>query len=148
MKWNEKQLSDIFNSLKGMLNKGDYHLYIETLETITMNLSEKQFDNAFNYFISRFNCKCIYNDKYAYLLKGIAQKLDEKQMNNALNCFMDKLNDKNEHQNIRIKCIQIFERVSNKCNEQQLDEVFNSSMDIFTDGNHNVHVRMECAELL
>ncbi|ETN99701.1 hypothetical protein RFI_37769, partial [Reticulomyxa filosa] len=58
------------------------------------------------------------------------------------------LNDKNEHQNIRIECIQLIKKNSNKCNEQQLDEVFNSSMDIFTDKNDNTHVRKECAELL
>ncbi|ETN97222.1 hypothetical protein RFI_40309, partial [Reticulomyxa filosa] len=122
MKWNEKQLNDAFNPLKDMLNKnGDW----------------------------KFNCEGIHKlDKYADLLKRIAQRLDEKQMNIALNYCMDKLNDKNEHQNIRIKCIRILERILNKCNEQQLDEAFNSSMDIFTDKNDNADLRKECAKLL
>ncbi|ETO34664.1 hypothetical protein RFI_02427, partial [Reticulomyxa filosa] len=63
-------------------------------------------------------------------LKKIAQRLNEKQMNIALNYCMDKLNDKNEHQNNRIKCIELFETISNKCNEQQLN---NSLMDILHD---------------
>ncbi|ETO03029.1 hypothetical protein RFI_34381, partial [Reticulomyxa filosa] len=118
--------------------------------TITVKLSGKQFNNAFNYFISRFNCekRYLYDDKYANLLAIIAQRLDEKQMNIVLNYCMDKLNDKNEHPNIRIKCTQLLTEVSNKCNEQQLNEAFNSSMDIFNDKNDNAHVRMECAELL
>ncbi|ETO01253.1 hypothetical protein RFI_36187, partial [Reticulomyxa filosa] len=120
MKWNEKQLNDAFNSLKD-----NHYFYKEALETITMKLSGKQFDNAFNCFISRFNCE------------GIAQELDEKQLNIALNYCMDKLNDKNERLYIRINCIEFLERISNKCNEQQLNEAFNSSMGIFTDKNNN-----------
>ncbi|ETN98628.1 hypothetical protein RFI_38864, partial [Reticulomyxa filosa] len=70
MKWNEKQLNDAFNSLKDMFKKDYDRTYREALETITVKLSGKQFDNAFNYFISRFNDKEIYmyNDKYADLL--------------------------------------------------------------------------------
>ncbi|ETO33999.1 hypothetical protein RFI_03093 [Reticulomyxa filosa] len=63
-------------------------------------------------------------------------------MDIALNYFMDKLNDKNEHQNIRIKCIQLIKGISNKCNEQQLNEACNSSIDIFTDKNHNTNLRI------
>ncbi|ETO33960.1 hypothetical protein RFI_03136 [Reticulomyxa filosa] len=66
-------------------------------------------------------------------------------MNITLNYFMDKKNDKNEHQNTRIKCIQLINEISN---EQQLNEAFNSSMDIFTDKNDDKDVRRECAELL
>ncbi|ETN97534.1 hypothetical protein RFI_39995, partial [Reticulomyxa filosa] len=143
MKWNEKQLNDAFNSLK---NKG---MCGKALETITVKLSVEQFDNAFNYFISRFDCKKdSSHDKYADLLKEIAQRLDEKQMNIALKYCMDKLNDKNEHRKNRIKCIQLLEIISNKCNEQQLNETFNSSMNIFNDGNNDKNLRSECARLL
>ncbi|ETO02824.1 hypothetical protein RFI_34589, partial [Reticulomyxa filosa] len=142
MKWNEKQLNDTFNSLKDMPNKDDYETYREALETITVKLSGKQFDNALNYLIDRLNWEEIHKlDNYAGLLYRIAQRLDEKQINIASNYYMDKLNDKNEHQNIRIK-------FSNKCNEQQLNKAFNSSMDIFTDKNDDKDLRGECAELL
>ncbi|ETO33649.1 hypothetical protein RFI_03453, partial [Reticulomyxa filosa] len=150
MKWNEKQLNDAFNSLKDMLNEDDDWEYRKALETITVKLSGKQFDNAFNYFISRLYCEeiHIYDDKYANLLKEIAQKLNEKQMSIALNHVMDKLNDKNQHRNIRIKCIKLIKEISNKCNEQQLNEAFNSSMHIFNHGNNDKNLRKECAELL
>ncbi|ETO34044.1 hypothetical protein RFI_03050, partial [Reticulomyxa filosa] len=45
MKWNEKQLNDSFDSLKDMLNEDDYWEYGKVLETITVKLSGKQFDN-------------------------------------------------------------------------------------------------------
>ncbi|ETO06064.1 hypothetical protein RFI_31332 [Reticulomyxa filosa] len=112
MKWNEKQLNHAFNYLKRMLNQDDDWNYIETLAAITVKLSGKQFDNAFNYFISGFNCEERYTyDRYAGLLERIAQRLDEKQMNIALKHCMDRLNDKNEHQNIRIKCIKLIEEI-------------------------------------
>ncbi|ETO02890.1 hypothetical protein RFI_34523, partial [Reticulomyxa filosa] len=146
MKWNEEQLNDAFNSLKYMLNKDNYGTYRKALETITVKLSGKQLNNAFNYFVNRLNCKgrYIYDD----LLERIAQRLDEKQVDIALNYFMDKLNDKNTHQDIRLKYIQLINITSNKCNEQQLNKAFDSSMDIFTDKNDNAYVRKECAELL
>ncbi|ETO04852.1 hypothetical protein RFI_32544, partial [Reticulomyxa filosa] len=144
MKLKEGQLGDIFQCFihqlsKDVLNADYYETYREALEAITVKLSGKQLDNAFNYFII---------DEYADLLKEIAQRLDEKQINIALNCCMDKLNDKNKHQNICIKYIQLLEIISNKCNEQQLNEAFNSSMDIFIDKNDNAYVRGGCAKLL
>ncbi|ETO03201.1 hypothetical protein RFI_34209, partial [Reticulomyxa filosa] len=84
-------------------------------------------------------------NKYYNLLERIAQRLDEKQTNIILNYFMDKINDKNEHQNIRIKCIQLIKEFSN---EQQLNEAFNSSMDILTDKNDDADMCKRCAELL
>ncbi|ETO02922.1 hypothetical protein RFI_34491, partial [Reticulomyxa filosa] len=149
MKWNEKQLKDAFNSLKDMPNKDYDWTYREALETITVNLSGKQFDNAFNYLIRKLNCEneYWYKDEHVGLLERIAQRSDEKQMNIALGYFMDKLNDKNEHQNIRIKCIQLIKEISKKCNKQQLNKAFNSSMDILTDKNDNIYVRMKCAGL-
>ncbi|ETO07346.1 hypothetical protein RFI_30045 [Reticulomyxa filosa] len=124
----EKQLNDAFNSLKDMLNEDDYWEYGKALETITVKLSGKQFDNAFNYFINRFNWECIYGDNYAFLLYEIAQRLNERQMNIELNYLMDKLNDKNEHQNIRIKCIKILERISNKCEDEKNRKLYAKSI--------------------
>ncbi|ETO04582.1 hypothetical protein RFI_32814 [Reticulomyxa filosa] len=94
----------------------------------------------------------ISDDKYANLLKEIAQRLDEKQINIALNYCMDKLNDKNEHQNIRIKCIQLpirinkysskdkslvklLELISTKLNDKQL-YVLNSNNHIWKTENN------------
>ncbi|ETO01339.1 hypothetical protein RFI_36101, partial [Reticulomyxa filosa] len=108
---------------KDVLNADYYETYREALEAITVKLSGKQLDNAFNYFISKFGYEKIDTvDEYADLLKEIAQRLDEKQINIALNCCMDKLNDKNKHQNICIKYIQLLEIISDKCNQQQLNE--------------------------
>ncbi|ETO05611.1 hypothetical protein RFI_31783 [Reticulomyxa filosa] len=54
----------------------------KALGAITVKLCGKQFDNAFNYLISRLNCEEIYiyinNDKYACLLVRIVQRLDEE----------------------------------------------------------------------
>ncbi|ETO09888.1 hypothetical protein RFI_27486, partial [Reticulomyxa filosa] len=122
IKWNEKQLNDASNSLKDTLNEDYCGMYRATLETITVKLSGKQFDNAFNYLI------CEGKDTYN-LPKMIAQRLDEKQMSIAWNYLMDKLNDKNEHPNIRIKS-------------------FYSSMGIFTDKNNNTDMCGKCAKLL
>ncbi|ETN98184.1 hypothetical protein RFI_39330 [Reticulomyxa filosa] len=52
-------------------------------------------------------------------LKELPQRLDEKQMNIALG----KLNDKIEHENIRIKCIQLMKEISKKCNQQRLNDM-------------------------
>ncbi|ETN99425.1 hypothetical protein RFI_38049, partial [Reticulomyxa filosa] len=98
MKWNEKQLIDAFNSLINIFINVN-----EAIAAITVKLPERQFGNAFNYFISRLNCeKSSIYDKYANLLKMTAQRLDEKQMNIALNYCINK--------------------ISNKCNEQQLNK--------------------------
>ncbi|ETO02083.1 hypothetical protein RFI_35352 [Reticulomyxa filosa] len=113
-----------------------------------MELKEEQLDDLFKLY--KF-------DKYAYLLKGIAQKLDEKQINIALNCFMDKLNDKNEHQNIRIKCTQLIKEIAKKCSEQQLIKCAqrmcriawdNCSESKFNEKNEDEYLRKRCSELL
>ncbi|ETO33648.1 hypothetical protein RFI_03454 [Reticulomyxa filosa] len=110
-KWNEKQLNDAFNSLKDIFNKNDW--YIEALETMTVKFA-KQFDHAFNYFISRFK----------YLLKRIAQRLDEKRMNIALNYCMDKLNDKNNNADVRGRYTELLETIAVNLNGKHFGDAF------------------------
>ncbi|ETN98781.1 hypothetical protein RFI_38706, partial [Reticulomyxa filosa] len=127
-----KQLNDAFNSLKYMLNKDDYWKYREALGTITLKLSGKQFDNAFNYLI--------YEEKNTYvdLLKMIVQRLDEKQMDIALNYFVDKLNDKNEHPNICIKCAELLGIIAVDLNGRHFDDAFQCLKNGLKDSDLNV----------
>ncbi|ETO10727.1 hypothetical protein RFI_26650 [Reticulomyxa filosa] len=128
MKLNETQLIDAFDPLIDMVN--DIDCIYSAFNTVREQLQLYCGDNAYN------------------LLKGIAQRLDEKQMNIALNYFMDKINDKNEHQTIRIKCIQLIKygkecaellgTIAVNLNGKSFDDAFKCLTNELTDSHSSV----------
>ncbi|ETO34387.1 hypothetical protein RFI_02707, partial [Reticulomyxa filosa] len=153
----EKEDED--NRKKYIHNKKNYWVYRSAIETITMKLSGGQFHNTFSYLINRLNREDIYNDKYTDLLKRIAQRLDEKQMKIALNHLMGKLNDKNKHQNIVIKYIQLLTENDNayvraellgtiaaNLNRKHFDDAFQCFTNELKDSDSSV--RKSCAKSL